>query len=131
MKIRLDKAKELWVDELHHVLQTYQTKLRVPIGETPFSLAFGIEAVISIMIEAPSTWVKNYDEQTNSKRLRTDLDLLEEAQERAHIRMVTYQYKVARYYNSRVRSKTFKVGDLVSHKAKIFQPSECGKLGPN
>ena len=39
LKIRLDRAKGSWTDELHHMLWTYPTIPRASIGEIPFSLA--------------------------------------------------------------------------------------------
>lgn len=42
-----------------------------------------------------------------------DLDLIEEIWERAHIKMVAYQYKVTYYFNAKVLDKVFKVGNLV------------------
>ena len=48
LKTRLEKAKGLWVDELPGVLWAYRTTPRTPTGETPFSLAFGTEAVIPV-----------------------------------------------------------------------------------
>ena len=57
----------------------YRMMSRVPTREIPFSLAFGVEVVVSGEIEIPSARVENYDEQTNVERLLADLDLLEEA----------------------------------------------------
>ena len=54
IKTRLEKAKETWVDKLYHVLWAYRTTQRLSTGETPFALAFGIEAVIPIELKLPS-----------------------------------------------------------------------------
>ena len=48
LKKRLDDAKGKLVEELSHVLWTYQTILRRLIGETPFSMTYGVEAVIPL-----------------------------------------------------------------------------------
>ena len=48
LKKRLDDAKGKWVEELPHVLWTYQTTPRKSIGETLFSMTYGVEAVISL-----------------------------------------------------------------------------------
>ena len=48
LKKRLDEAKEKWVDELPHVLWSYRTILRRSTGETPFSMTYGVEAVIPV-----------------------------------------------------------------------------------
>ena len=60
-----------------------------------------------------------FDEQRNSQDLKANLDLLEERWETAQVWMAAYKQKVARYYNSRVKSKAFKVGDLVLRRAAV------------
>ena len=35
---------------------------------------------------------------------------------------------MTKYYNSRVKSKVFQVGDLVLRESKVFQPTEVKKL---
>ena len=54
-----------------------------------------------------------FDEQRNSQDLKANLDLLEEKWETTQVRMAAYKQKVARYYNSRVKSKAFRAGNLV------------------
>ncbi|KAL5575765.1 hypothetical protein UlMin_017464 [Ulmus minor] len=48
IKRRLEKAKGLWADELPGVLWAYRTTAKTSTGETPFSLAYGSEAVIPV-----------------------------------------------------------------------------------
>ena len=48
LKKRLDDAKGKLVEELSHVLWTYQTIPRRSIGETPFSMTYGAETVIPL-----------------------------------------------------------------------------------
>ncbi|KAH9751207.1 Ribonuclease H [Citrus sinensis] len=45
LKTKLQKAKGDWPEELPFVLWSYRTTLRIPTGETPFSLAFGTDLV--------------------------------------------------------------------------------------
>ena len=73
LKIRLDQAKGWWVDELYNVLWAYRTTHRTPTGETPFNLAYGVEAIVPLEVEYPSVRVENYDESTNSDQLRCNL----------------------------------------------------------
>ena len=72
-----------------------------------------------------------FDEQHNSQDLKANLDLLEEKWEIAQVRMVAYKQKAARYYNSRVKSKAFRAGDLVLRRAAVSQPQNQEKLAPN
>ena len=45
--------------------------------------------------------------------------------------MAAYKQKVTRYYNSWVKSKVFRVGDLVLQRAAVSQPQNQRKLAPN
>ena len=51
IKKRLEKAKGRWVEELPSILWTYRTTSRSSTGKTPFSLTYGVEAVIP-----PENW---------------------------------------------------------------------------
>ncbi|KAM1589583.1 hypothetical protein ACFX10_028457 [Malus domestica] len=51
LKTSLDKAKGCWPEFVPQVLWSYRTSYRTSIGETPFSLAFGIEAVVPVELE--------------------------------------------------------------------------------
>nr|GEV49542.1 reverse transcriptase domain-containing protein [Tanacetum cinerariifolium] len=50
MEHRLRKTHQGWVDELPQVLWAHRTTLKSSNGETPFSLVYGLEAVILIEI---------------------------------------------------------------------------------
>ena len=43
LKKRLNDAKGKWMEELSHVLWTYRTISCKSIGETPFSMTYGVE----------------------------------------------------------------------------------------
>ena len=111
--LRLTDVKGLWTKELQNILCAYRTTHRISIEETPFRLAYGIEIVIPMEIDLLSDRVRNFYEATNSDRLRTDLDLLDEVREQAHVRMATYKQRIVRYYNIWVKSKSFQKGDLI------------------
>ena len=54
LKKILDDAKGKWVEELPHVLWTYQTTPHGSMGETPFSMTYGTEAVIPLETGFPT-----------------------------------------------------------------------------
>ena len=54
LKKRLEKAKEKWVKELPGVLWAYWTTPRRPTRNTPFTLAYGIDAVNLTKIGMPT-----------------------------------------------------------------------------
>lgn len=56
------------------------------------------------------------------------LHLLNEVREQASIRVASYHKSIAKYFNSRVRSRKIKVGDLVLRRAEVAVHAP-GKLG--
>lgn len=78
IKSKLDAHKGAWVEELLKVLWAYRTTARTSTGETPFSLVFGVEAIIPVEIGIPSFRVDQFQLDNNKTQLRMHLDLLEE-----------------------------------------------------
>ncbi|XP_074327404.1 uncharacterized protein LOC141665323 [Apium graveolens] len=109
----LEEKKGAWPEELAQVLWSYNTTPRTTTGETPFSLVYGCEAMVPVEVGAGSFRRDNYDSQANEVNHRLYLDMIEETREEAQIRIAAYQQRTARHYNSKVRARTFKVGDLV------------------
>ena len=103
---------------------------RILTKETPFKLTFGTEAMIPLDIGLPTPQVENFNQLGNDAQLWANLDLLDEAREQALIRMVVYRHRVTRYYNSQVKSKVFKVKDLVLRRAEVSQSTTITKLSP-
>ncbi|KAM1026328.1 hypothetical protein ACFX2C_039352 [Malus domestica] len=68
----------------------------------------------------------------NDKQLTFNLDLVEEHRNQAHLRNVAYKQRISNYYDSRVKHRSFKVGDWVLKKKLLCDrvPSE-GTLSPN
>ena len=77
-KKMLDDAKGKWVEELPHVLWTYQTTLRRSIGETPFSMIYGAETVIPLETGFPTLRISSFTPTSNDRLLEKILDLNEE-----------------------------------------------------
>ncbi|XP_070004516.1 uncharacterized protein [Nicotiana sylvestris] len=100
-------------------------------GETPFSLVYGVEALIPVEIGEPSTRFEQGTEESNSEEMQFNLDLLEGRREDALIRMAAQKQVIERYYNRRARLRFFKIGDFVLK--KVFQSMKAansGKLSP-
>uniref|UniRef100_A0A2N9G0X2 RNA-directed DNA polymerase n=1 Tax=Fagus sylvatica TaxID=28930 RepID=A0A2N9G0X2_FAGSY len=132
IKRKLEAAKGKWVEELPSVLWTYRTTVRRSTNETPFALAFGVEAVIPLEIGMPTIRTTEFTVQTNEERLGKDLDLVEEKRNLAVVRLAAYQQQMRREHNKNVKPRTFRAGDLVLRKvmANTRRPND-GKLGPN
>ncbi|XP_052185169.1 uncharacterized protein LOC127796808 [Diospyros lotus] len=132
LKTRLEKAKGGWADELPSILWAYRTTSRVPTRETPFSLAYGTDALIPVEVDLGSPRVMAFKEECNLDCLRENLDLLDELREKAAIQLAAYRIRFSNYYNERVRPRKLEEGDLVLRKAAITNAlREEGKLRPN
>ncbi|XP_016192522.1 uncharacterized protein LOC107633401 [Arachis ipaensis] len=86
LKRQLQDAKGAWAEELLQVLWAYQTTPHSTMGESPFRLAYGMEAMIPIEVDEGSPRVVFYNEDSNSQEQKEELDLLPEVRERARIR---------------------------------------------
>ena len=75
LKKRLLEKKGNWPDELINVLWAHRTTPCRSTGETPFSLVYGVEAVILIDIGAPSSRIQFYSEKDNNINLMSRPDL--------------------------------------------------------
>ncbi|XP_057775328.1 uncharacterized protein LOC130994298 [Salvia miltiorrhiza] len=111
LKKLLEKAKGRWADELPGVLWSYRTTTRTSTGETPFSLAYGMEAVIPTENEVPTARHELTTDDGNQEVMCHELDLLDEKRNKANIRLASYQQSIARHYDTHIRTRTFKPGD--------------------
>uniref|UniRef100_A0A2N9GXI9 Uncharacterized protein n=1 Tax=Fagus sylvatica TaxID=28930 RepID=A0A2N9GXI9_FAGSY len=93
IKTRLEGAKGMWVEELPSVLWAYRTTVRTPTKETPFKLTYGTEAVIPVEIGLTTLRTTFHNEGENEGQLRLNLDLLDEARERAARRIAALSRK--------------------------------------
>ena len=116
IKTRLEGAKGIWPEEFPSILWAYRTTARTPTGETPFRLTYRNEAVIPAEVGLTSYRVHNHDESKNNETIHLQLDLVDEVRATAEQRLVQYQDRMAKHYNSRIRHKDFKVGNLVLRK---------------
>ncbi|GFS43543.1 hypothetical protein Acr_00g0085670 [Actinidia rufa] len=131
LKARLERSKSEWAEDLPSILWAYHTTSRIPTSKTPYSMVFGTESVIPVEIGMPSFRTSNFDKESNEAELRLNLDLLEERREKAELRQVAYKCQVAKYYNQRVKHRSFLPGDLVLRRVTLStKEPNAGKLGP-
>ncbi|GKF73585.1 reverse transcriptase domain-containing protein, partial [Tanacetum coccineum] len=69
IKARLDEKSKDWIEELPHILWAHRTMIKSSNGETPFSLTYGMEAVIPAEIGMPTLRTAEI-EQSNNTRAR-------------------------------------------------------------
>ena len=130
IKKRLEKAKSKWIDELPSVLWAYRTTPRRATGETPYAMAYGMEAVIPLEIGLPTFRTEAFEQGTNDVNVATYLDWAEEKREAALVKLAAYQGQLSRSYNQNVKQRSFGVGELVLKKMlpNMKDPTD-GKLG--
>nr|GEW67208.1 reverse transcriptase domain-containing protein [Tanacetum cinerariifolium] len=109
IKPRLDTRSKNWMEELPHVLWEHHTMIKSSNEDTLFLLTYETKAIIPAEIKMPKLRAVEVDPAQNDKALGINLNLLEEKREQAAIRKA----KMEKYYNSKVRSASFKPGDLV------------------
>ncbi|KAL0437707.1 UNVERIFIED_CONTAM: hypothetical protein Sradi_0478600 [Sesamum radiatum] len=107
IKRKLERVGGNWTEELTSVLWAYMTIPRGSTGESPFSLVYGIEAIIPTELGIPSHRVMNFFEICNKDLLKESLDLIEELREKALIRIQRYKNTMINSYNKRVRAQSF------------------------
>ena len=94
LKKKLDDAKGAWADEMPGILWAIQITKTQAITASPFSLVYGTEAVITAKIGVHSLRTTNPNLELNSKHLKANLDLLEEAKEDATLHMTIQAQQV-------------------------------------
>ncbi|XP_071924783.1 uncharacterized protein [Coffea arabica] len=112
----------------------YRTSIRTSTGTTPYSLMYGMEAVLPAEVEIPSLhilmetkleevdWLKQYHEQ---------LSLIDGKRLNAICHGRYYQKRMARAYNKKVHLRTFEEGDKVLKRILPVQDEAKGKFAPN
>ena len=78
LKTKLEDLKRSWVEYLPEVLWAYRTTQKSATRETPFSLAFGTEAVAPVEVGIKSPRVELASEEQNDEALRLNLEILDE-----------------------------------------------------
>ncbi|XP_071739841.1 uncharacterized protein [Rutidosis leptorrhynchoides] len=131
IRARLGMKRNGWVNEIPKFLWAHRMTHKNNTRETPFSLVYGSEALIPVEITVPIEKVLSHSEGENDERLRTNLNYAEERREMAAIREATNKQRIAKYYDKRVRVRTYKVGDLVWRNNQASRAQNTGKLGPN
>ena len=132
LKTKLEDLKGKWAEYLPEVLWAYRTTRKSATQETPFALAFSTEAVAPVEIGLKSLRIELASLEQNEEALRLNLDLLDEKREQVLQCTEDYQRKTTRYYDQKVKPRSYRPGDLVLKKLLPARKNPThGKLGPN
>jgi hypothetical protein len=119
---------------LPFALHGYRTSVRTSTGATPFSLVYGTEAVLPVVVEISSMRVLMEAELSEAEWCQNrydQLNLIEEKRMAALCHGQLYQRRMKQAFDKKVRPGEFREGDLVLKKILSFQPDARGKWTPN
>ena len=88
--------------------------------------------MIPVEVGILSLWRETYNKDENLALMSYELDLLEDKNDIAALRTASYKQWFERYFNSKVKEKRFKEGDLVLRNVlPNTKKVNAGVLGPN
>ncbi|KAG9458357.1 hypothetical protein H6P81_002865 [Aristolochia fimbriata] len=108
--------KKDWHERLGEALWAYRITFRTPTESTPYSLVYGVEAVLRLEIQIPSLRValrEGFTEEENIRLCLQELESLDEKRLEAQQRLECYQARLTRAFNKKVKFRSFQKGDLV------------------
>ncbi|KAA0060610.1 uncharacterized protein E6C27_scaffold22G004880 [Cucumis melo var. makuwa] len=116
LKKVVSKTKRDWQEKIGEALWAYRTTHRTPTGVTPYSLVYGVEAVLPLEKEIPSLRMSIQEGLTtkdNARLCLQELEALDEKRLEAQQALECYQARMSKAFDKQVRPRSFQVGDLV------------------
>ncbi|RVW84025.1 Retrovirus-related Pol polyprotein from transposon 17.6 [Vitis vinifera] len=101
------------------LITALKKRLERPTRNTPFALAYGMDAIIHTEIGLPTIRTEAGRQDDVNAELGRNLDWADEVRETASIRMTDYQQRASAHYNRKVRPRSLKNGTLVLR--KVFE----------
>jgi hypothetical protein len=104
--------------------------VRTSTGATPYSLVYGMEAVVPLEVEIPSLRVlmESGLEETEGAKIRYEqLNMISERRLAAMCHHQLYQRRIAKAYDKKVRPRELKEGDLVMRKIILLPGQDRSK----
>ena len=128
LKRTLEKAKGTWAKEVPRLVWAYNTTPQSTTRETPFSLVYGSDAMISVEIQESSPRFQSFVAEESNEQRNVNLDLLDEVREEARIKAEVVKRRVEHKHSSKIKPRQFQIADLVMRKAHPYQLEN--KLSP-
>ncbi|XP_060190501.1 uncharacterized protein LOC132619687 [Lycium barbarum] len=125
----VSKSKRDWHERMEEALWAYRTTYCTQTQATPYSLAYGVEAVLPLELQIPSLRLaiqEGLTEEENARLRLAELEALDEKRLEAQQNLECYQARLSRAFNKKVRLRSFQVEDqvlavrrptIVSHKS--------------
>nr|KYP67969.1 Transposon Ty3-I Gag-Pol polyprotein [Cajanus cajan] len=131
LKKRLGSTKGQWPEELPSILWAYHCTPQSTTQETPYRLTYGTDAMIPIEVGQISHRRQTFNGEQNTRQLAADLDLVDELKDEAQSHEEACKLRASRRYNTRVKPRTFREGDLVWRLlGEARKDTSDGKLAP-
>src|ERR1043165_3796138 len=111
-----------WHEKLPLAVWGYRTSIRTPTGATPYSLVYGMDAVMPIELEIQSARViqESQVNETNwVRKYHSHLLGMDERRLQALNQARSYQARMAKHYNKRVRDRKLEEGCLVLKEIRV------------
>ncbi|CAL8156626.1 unnamed protein product [Prunus armeniaca] len=116
LKKVVGRTKKYWHERINEALWAYRTTYQTPTQATPYSLVYGVEAVLTLESQIPSLRMAIQegliDEEKAKLRLQ-ELKALDEKRLEAQQCLECYQARLSNAFNKKVRPRSFQVGDIV------------------
>ena len=131
LRKHLHLVKGKWVEELLGVCWAYRTTSGKATRVSPFTLTYGMEAIIPIEI-GMSIIRMEILEEANVEALAGDLDMKNEIHKAVVVSVASYQQRTTNLYNRRVRQCAYQAEDLVLR--RVFENTTnlaADKFQPN
>ncbi|XP_050222379.1 uncharacterized protein LOC126672473 [Mercurialis annua] len=123
-----------WSKKLPYALHGYRRTARTSTGATPYSLVYGMEAVLPVEVELQSLRVvleAQVPEYEWARARYEQLAALDEKRTRAMFNNHMNQRRIARTFNKKVKISKIKTGDLVLKQSRPIPFDPRGKFRPN
>ena len=123
-----------WSEKLPFALWAYRTSFRTSTGATPYSLVYGMVAVLPVEIEMGSLRVALEHQISETEWAQSHYDqlsLLDERRLRTTNHVQAYQRKMTLAFRKKVKPRKFQKGDLVLKVLRGLINDPRGKFRPS
>ena len=118
---------------LPFALHGYRTSARTSTGATPYSFVYGMKVVFPVEVQIPSLRIMKDAGLSEDDWIQTRLDqlnLIDEKRLTPICHGQTYQKRMIKAFNKKVRRQEYQVGDLVIKRIILPQGDPRGKWTP-
>ncbi|WKA03594.1 hypothetical protein VitviT2T_021694 [Vitis vinifera] len=131
---RMVETSRDWSKKFSFALWAYRTSFRTSTGATPYSLVYGMKAVLPVEIDMGSLRVALEQQIPEADWVQARLDqlnLLNERRLRATDHVCAYKRKMVQAFKKQVKLRPLQIGDLVLKAIKGLIRDPRAKFRPN